>query len=497
MLAWMTARLLLLDVVGLVPSLLGPRLSALARSGWQRSLAPLLPAVTCTSQASMLTGRDPAGHGIVGNGWYFHELSEVLFWRQSHALVQAPVVWDAARAVRPDLRVAQLFWWFNMYSSADISVTPRPEYPADGRKLPGIYTQPAELRARLEQRLGGFPLFRFWGPAADISSTRWIADCSLDVLERDRPDLLLAYLPHLDYVLQTHGPAHPRAQAAAAEVDAQAGRLIDAAQAQGMAVIVVSEYGIGPVSRVVYPNRALREAGLLTALWQASVGETLDAGASRAFAVCDHQLAHVYVADPADIAPVARRLGELPGVGRVLTGPARAAAGLDHPRAGQVVLEAAPDAWFAYPYWLDDRRAPDFARTVDIHRKPGYDPAELLMDPDLMLPRLRIARRLLARRLGFRNLLDVIGLDPSGIAGSHGHVPQDAALWPLVIGGPGTQPPHDDARDLRAVHAVVLAALVGAPGESINGESINGGAVSGGSISGGAARGGPASKVAP
>jgi predicted AlkP superfamily pyrophosphatase or phosphodiesterase len=454
----MSARLLLLDVVGLVPGLVGPRLAALAASGWQRSLRPPLPAVTCSSQATMLTGELPARHGIVGNGWYFHDLSEVLFWRQSHRLLEAPVVWDTARARRPDLRVAQMFWWFNMYSSADVSVTPRPEYPADGRKIPGVYTRPAELRARLEQRLGPFPLFRFWGPLADLSSTRWITDASLDALEHDAPDLLLAYLPHLDYVLQIHGPGHPRAQVEAAAVDEQAGRLVAAAQEAGYAVLVVSEYGIGRVSRAAFPNRVLREAGLLTALWQASVGETLDAGASRAFAVCDHQVAHVYVADPADVPAVARRLGALPEVRRVLTGAGRAAAGLDHPRAGQVVLEAQPDAWFAYPYWLDDRRAPDFARTVDIHRKPGYDPAELLLDPALAAPRLRIARRLLARRLGFRNLLDVIPLDPSSIAGSHGHVPDDSALWPLAIGSPDVPPPPDGA-DLRAVHDLVLDAL--------------------------------------
>ncbi|HZJ71827.1 MAG TPA: nucleotide pyrophosphatase/phosphodiesterase family protein, partial [Planctomycetota bacterium] len=378
---------------------------------WKRALRPVFPAVTCTAQASMLTGQRPSGHGIVGNGWYFHDLSEVLFWRQSHRLVQGEVVWDAARRRRPDLRVATLFWWFNMYSSSDVAVTPRPEYPADGRKLPGIYTRPAELRGRLEQRLGPFPLFRFWGPAADLTSTEWIVGCALDVLERDRPDLALVYLPHLDYVLQTHGPGHERSREHALAVDAQAGRLLDAAAAQGMDVLVVSEYGIGRVEHVVYPNRELREAGLLTALWQASVGETLDAGASRAFAVCDHQVAHVYVADPADVAHVAGLLGELPGVARVLTGAARAEAGLDHPRAGQVVLEAAPDAWFAYPYWLDDRRAPDFARTVDIHRKPGYDPAELLLDPRLRRPKLRIAWRLAQRRLGLRSLLDVIPLD--------------------------------------------------------------------------------------
>jgi len=408
----------------------------------------------------MLTGGLARDHGIVGNGWYFHELSEVLFWRQSNHLVTGPKVWETVRARRPDLRVAKMFWWYNMYSSADVSVTPRPEYPADGRKVPGVYTHPADLRARLEQRLGPFPLFRFWGPGADLVATNWITDSCLDVLERDEPDLLLAYLPHLDYVLQQQGPNGKDVAAHAEAVDREAGRLADAAIAAGMEILVVSEYGIGAVSRPVFPNRALREAGLLTVLWQDSVGETLDAGASRAFAVCDHQMAHVYVADPADVAATAKVCERLPGVGRVLHGASRAAAGLDHPRAGELVLEAEADAWFAYPFWLDDARAPDYAPTVDIHRKPGYDPAELFFDPQLTSPKLRVMRRVLARKLGFRNLLDVIPLDPSMVAGSHGRLPESEALWPVALGTAGVAAPATDATDLRSVHDVIARTLL-------------------------------------
>jgi predicted AlkP superfamily pyrophosphatase or phosphodiesterase len=451
---------MVIDVVGLVPSLMGPRLRALAEEGFGRQLRPVLPAVTTTAQASMLTGRLPDGHGIVGNGWYFHDLSEVLFWRQSNRLVQGPKVWETVRERRSGLKVAKMFWWYNMYSSADVSVTPRPEYPADGRKIPGVYTWPHELRGRLEQDLGPFPLFRFWGPATDLSSTRWIVDSSLAVLEQERPDLLLAYLPHLDYVLQQQGPDGPDVAAHAAAVDTQAGRLVEAARAADMDVVVVSEYGVGAVDRPVFLNRVLRQEGWLTALWQDSVGETLDAGASRAFAVCDHQLAHVYVADPADVSAVAARLRDVEGVGRVFVGPDRQAAGLDHPRAGQVVLEADARSWFAYPYWLDDARAPDFAPTVDIHRKPGYDPAELFLDPALRAPKLRIARRLLSKALGFRTLLDVIPLDPSPVAGSHGRLPEDRALWPVLLGSSGVAEPQGDDLDLRVVHDLIRDLLL-------------------------------------
>ncbi|MCB9899168.1 MAG: alkaline phosphatase family protein [Planctomycetes bacterium] len=457
----MVRRLLVIDIVGLVPALIGPRVRALVeRGGWQRALDPVLPAVTCSAQASMLTGRLPSDHGIVGNGWYFRDLAEVLFWRQSHALVQAETVWTTARRERPDLRVAQMFWWFNMYAPVDVAVTPRPEYPADGRKIPGVYTTPHALRAKLEAELGPFPLFRFWGPAADISSTRWIADACLAVLRDERPDLMLAYLPHLDYVLQQQGPRGKDVAAHAAQVDAEAGRLIDAAHSADMQVLVVSEYGIGETSRAVHPNRALREAGLLTALWQDSVGETLDAGASRAFCVCDHQLAHVHVADPADVPRVRTLLGDLPGVARVLEGPSRAAAGLDHPRAGDLVLEAEPDAWFAYPYWTDDARAPDFARTVDIHRKPGYDPCELFLDPGLAAPKLKIAGTLLRKKLGFRTLLSVVPLDASLVRGSHGHRPRDGALRPVLIGSAGIPAPDGDVLAQTAVRDVMLSGLL-------------------------------------
>ncbi len=460
----MPARLMVIDVVGLVPSLMGPRLRRLAERGWQQSLRPVFPAVTCTAQASMLTGLRPDGHGIVGNGWYFRDLSEVWLWRQSNHLVQGRKVWETAQRKRPDLRVAKMFWWFNMYSSADMAVTPRPEYPADGRKIPGVYTHPHALRGRLEEKLGPSPLFHFWGPAADIRSTRWIVDASLDVLEHDRPDLLLAYLPHLDYVLQREGPDHPSVAGHAAQVDAEAGRLIDAAEAAGMEVLVVSEYGIGRISRPVFPNRVLREDGLLSVLWQDSVGETLDAGASRAFALCDHQVAHVYVADGQDVPRVAALMGELPGVRRVLVGDGRGDEGLTHSRAGEVVLEAEPDAWFAYPYWLDDERAPDFARTVDIHRKPGYDPVELFLDPALKFPRLAIARRLLQRKLGLRTLMDVISLDAGLVTGSHGHVPDDTGLWPLAIGSPGVMPPPGAQPSLTSVHDMILNTLTEADG---------------------------------
>lgn len=429
--------LILLDVVGLTPRLVGahtPNLAALAERGCLAPLECPFPAVTLTSQAGILTGRPPSEHGIVGNGWYWKELGEVLFWRQPHAQLEAEDIPTTLRRERSGFTVAKLFWWFNMYAPVDWAVTPRPMYPADGRKIPDVHTHPQELRHDLQQRFGTFPLFHFWGPLADIRSTRWIADASLYLIAKHEPRLSLVYLPHLDYAFQRHGPGDPRSLRALQEVDQVVAEFAAMARSLSLRMAVVSEYGITPVSRPVHPNRALREAGLLAVREELGT-ERLDPGASRAFAVADHQVAHVYVPDPADRPAVTELLQALEGVEQVLQGASLQEAGLAHERAGDLVLVAADGAWFTYYFWLDDARAPDYARTVDIHRKPGFDPAELVLDPHLRFPRLRVARRLAARRLGFRNLLDVIGLDPSVIRGSHGRRPEDPGDGPVLITG--------------------------------------------------------------
>ncbi len=425
---------LVLDVVGLSPALLAhaPNLKALAAAGGLRPLATVLPAVTTTVQSTFVTGLLPRDHGIVGNGWYFRDLAEVWLWRQSNRLVEGERLWETAKRRDPSFTCAKLFWWYNMYATADFTVTPRPMYPADGRKLPDIYTQPAGLRDELQREFGQFPLFRFWGPTADIESTRWIARSAVRVFERERPTLTLVYLPHLDYSLQRLGPAHPSIATEVAAVDALCGELIEAARRAGAAVVVLSEYGITEVSRPVHVNRALRRAGWLTV--REELGrEQLDAGASQAFAVADHQVAHVYVARPELVPEVAALLRELPGVERVLDAEGKRAAGLDHPRSGELVAISDAQSWFTYYHFLDDERAPDYARTVDIHRKPGYDPAELFVDPRLKAAKLRIGLRLAQKMLGMRYLMDVIPLDATLVRGSHGRPTDRAEDGPLFI----------------------------------------------------------------
>ncbi|MEW6741576.1 MAG: nucleotide pyrophosphatase/phosphodiesterase family protein [Planctomycetota bacterium] len=427
--------LVVIDAVGLTPSLLGeatPRLSELAGRGTLVPLTPVLPAVTCTAQATLLTGLWPRDHGVVANGWYYRDLAQVWFWRQANQLVGGRKLYEELREHDPSFRAAKLFWWFNMYAAVDYAVTPRPAYPADGRKIPDLYAEPPELRRELLERLGAFPLFKFWGPAAGIEATCWIVGASLHVLERYRPDLALVYLPHLDYNLQRLGPGDARLASDLRALDAEIGRLLDASAALGADVVVLSEYGMERVSLPLAINRALREAGYLRVHRQVD-GEHLDAGASRAFAVVDHQVAHIYVRDPCDLERVKTLVAGLEGVERVLDERGKREHGLDHARSGELVAVAEAGAWFSYYYWLEESAAPDYARTVDIHRKPGYDPAELFLDPRIRLPRVKIASKLVLKGLGMRTLMDVIPLDATLVKGSHGRLPSRPEEGPLFL----------------------------------------------------------------
>ena len=449
-------RTLVLNVVGLTPELLGdhtPALSALAKAGAVRALSTVLPAVTCSVQSTFTTGLPPSSHGCVGNGWYYRDTAEIALWRQSNHLVTGEKIWDAGKRRDSAFTCAKLFWWFNMYATADFAVTPRPMYPADGRKLPDLHTHPAALRDELQGMLGQFPLFEFWGPRAGINASKWITACAIDVWRRQKPTLAMVYLPHLDYDLQRQGPNGPGIPAALAAVDALCGDLIEFAKADNARVLVMSEYGITPVDGAVHINRVLRDAGLL-AIRIEQGRERLDAGASRAFAVADHQVAHVYVRD-VPLGEVKALLEGVPGIERVLDLDGKQAAGLDHPRSGELVAISAADKWFTYYYWLDDDRAPDFARTVDIHRKPGYDPVELFVDPALPAPTATVAWKLLQRKLGFRTLLDVISLDASLVKGSHGRL-TDSQHGPLVI----SSEPELLARSSGPVAATAIKQLV-------------------------------------
>jgi hypothetical protein len=277
--------------------------------------------------------------------------------------------------------------WFPLHSKgsgADFICTPAPVHNADGSESPWCFTRPESLYDELTPKYGHFPLHHFWGPLADIQSSKWIVETAVVTAEKYKPNFFYIYLPHLDYAAQKSGPDSKAAKQALADLDAEIGKLIagfEKAYNEQPLWLAASEYVVTSVSSVVFPNQILREAGLLK-VSDSEEGENLDFAASKAWAMVDHQLAHIYVqdSDPKVVKRVARLFTKRPGVAEVLTGEGLAKYKIDHPRSGDVVLISEPNSWQAYYWWFDDAKAPPYARTVDIHRKPGYDPVELFLD---------------------------------------------------------------------------------------------------------------------
>lgn len=447
-------RLAVINLVGLSKSLLGPNMPGLtkfAEKNGQQCYKPAFPAVTCTAQSSIVTGTSPGKHGVVANGWYDRENAEVRFWKQSNHIVRGEKLWDKLRREIPGFTCAKLFWWYNMHSTADFSITPRPLYPADGRKVFDVHTQPMGMREELKNDLGEFPFPAFWGPMAGIASSEWIAASAKWVEKKHSPTLNLVYLPHLDYPLQKDGPLAANIPEECRKIDKVATDLIDFYEARGIKVLVLSEYGISPVTRTIHLNRLFREKGWIQIKDELGL-ETLDCGASKAFAIADHQVAHVYVNDPAIRWEVRKLLGNTPGIDEVREVTDDWPEGVATERSGDFIAVAAADAWFTYYFWNDDALAPDYARTIDIHRKPGYDPCELFVDPAIKYPKLRIGKFLLKKKLGMRGLLDVIPLDASLVKGSHGRDNVAADERPMLLGS------NFPVRTAEDVHRAILDA---------------------------------------
>ena len=429
-------RTAILNVVGLTPRLIGehtPKIRAFMERNRSALIEPVLPAVTCTAQATYVTGKLPGEHGAVANGWYDRNYAEHRFWKQPEQLVQGEKLWDMLRKQDPEFTCAKVFWWYNMYSRADYTITPRPLYLSDGSKVFDVHTQPMGMRDRLKRDLGPFPFMNFWGPASGIESSKWIAASAKWIEEKHWPTLSLVYLPHLDYNLQRVGLQMDLIRDDLKLIDDVVGDLISFYEKRQIKIVLLSEYGITDVDRPVHLNRVFREKGWLSIKDEVGL-ETLDLGSSRAFAIADHQLAHVYVNDPTILEEVRTVLAATPGVQQVLGKVEKHYAGLNHARSGDLIAIADARSWFTYYYWQDDAKAPDFARCVDIHRKCGYDPVELFLDPALKFPKLKLGLTLAKKKLGFRYLMDVIPLDAPLVKGSHGRVPEDSQDWPLLIG---------------------------------------------------------------
>ena len=428
-------KTVVIDIVALSTSVIGEHTPFLKKYLSEHHLTyiePVFPAVTTTAQSCYVTGKFPDTHGIVGNGWYDRDDSEVKFWKQSNKLVKAEKIWEAAKKQNSSFTCSKMFWWYNMYSSADFSVTPRPQYHADGVKAPDCYSQPADLRDKLQAALGTFPLFSFWGPNANIKSSKWIADASIWVDKAENPTLSLIYLPHLDYCLQKFGVDFSKISKELGEIDKLVEELVTHYQSQGTKIILLSEYGINDVNQPIHINRILRENGLISVRVEQGL-ELLDTGISKAFATADHQIAHIYFNDLSEKERVKTILENTEGIALVLDEEGKKEHHLNHERSGDLVIMAETNAWFTYYHWLDDAKAPDFARLVDIHKKTGYDPVEMFMNPKNPLIKLRAAYKLARKLLGFRYLMDVIPLDATLVKGSHGGIQAGKQFYPVLI----------------------------------------------------------------
>ena len=438
-------RTAVLNIVGLTPRHIGPDTPFIRRFLAREEnrlihITPQLPAVTSSMQATYLTGKPAGGHGIVANMWYDRAYAEHRCWKQSNHLVEGRKLWEHIRdEYDPAFTCAKVFWWNNMYSTADYQITPRPIYCADGKKVFDIQTSPMDLRKKIKRKLGAFPFPAFWGPAAGIASSEWIAKSAKWFEDHFSPGLNLVYLPHLDYNLQRLGPDSPQIALDLSAIDAVVEDLVTYLEKRGVQVVLLSEYGITQVDRPIHLNRLFRERGWIS--WRDELKrEMIDLGNCKAFAIPDHQVAHVYVNDPTLLDEVAEMVRKIEGVTAVYTREEQEALGLRHERSGDLIVVSDERSWFTYYYWKSDRKAPDFARCVDIHRKPGYDPVELFINPKFWFPKLKVAFRLAKKMLGFRMLMDLIPLDAGLVKGSHGCIPSDPADHPVLIGAfPGVE----------------------------------------------------------
>lgn len=427
-----------------------PNLRALAQRGGLYPVREPFPSLTSTSHATLLYGSLPSSHGMIGNCIYSRELAKLFNWNRSSHLISGTPLWEAARAREPKLRTASLFMRQCADSSCDVRVIERPVYWVSGRKQFEFFAETRALHDELVDKLGSFPFQRFWGPLAGIASSEWIIGAALHIMERQDPELLLVYPPFLDYDGARFGPDAPQTKAALRAMDAALKPLLAAAQSQARDVLIVSDYGYETVNQPVYLNRELRRAGFVS-IEDAENGERLDFGTSRAFAVCDNQVAHVYVRRSEDIAAVRRVLEATSGVKEVLDRAAQAPLGIDHPRSGELIAVSTPQAFFSYPYWLDEKKAPDFADCIAIFDKVGTDTCELFLKPGLR-GKLHLAKRVAQLGAQLKVPYNIIDTDDNNVRGARRIARDDpqrgaAAIssWDLGCEGPV---PMEDLKDL-------------------------------------------------
>ncbi len=376
------------NIVGLSPELLNklirmPGFSKLMEIGQKTDLEPVFPCLTLPGQASFSTGTYPSGHGIIANGFFDRDRFEVGFWEQYRSLVQAEPVWECIKRENPGLKTALLFCQNTLYGNADFIITPKPMHTDEGL-VQWCYSKPAGLYESISRDIGRpFNLMDYWGPFASPNASQWIMEAAIRLVETDQPDFMVTYIPHLDYSCQKFGPDDPKVDEDLVVIDRLMAEFTLTLEKKGIhdhsTICIFSEYSLSPVTGAVLLNMALRKAGFLE-VREIQNREYLDFELSRAFAMVDHQVAHIYVRDKNDIEPVKTLIQKLDGVDLVLAEEGKKEFKIDHERSGELIAISEPDKWFAYYWWDIPEKAPDFASHIDIHRKPGYDPLELFMD---------------------------------------------------------------------------------------------------------------------
>lgn len=380
----MKKKLLVLNVVGLTKSSIKscslPNISRILSSVPVLSMNTSFPAVTCSVQATLTSGYPPSEHGIVSNGIYDRQTHQVSFWEQYSSLVERPRIWDLMKQHDPRLKVAVLFWQNSLYANADIIVTPKPIH-LDNQMIMWCYSKPVGFYEEIAEKQGEFDLKSYWGPLSSIKSSQWIAGAAIHTIVRHKPDLVLVYLPHLDYSAQKNGPESEEFRKSTLELDGMIGDILAALEennAKEYEIALVSEYGFNTVNHSVSPNLLLRQSGLLS-VRKIKEKEYIDYEHSKAFAMADHQVTHLFI-KPGYEDDVKSGMRNHEGIAQTLDRKMQKSLKIDHARSGELILCSQKHSWFNYHWWEEEKFAPDFTFNVDIHRKPGYDPLELFMD---------------------------------------------------------------------------------------------------------------------
>jgi len=404
-------KIIVLDIPGLVGSNIDKNetknISKIIKNN-HSVLNPTFPAVTCSAQSSILTGTYPSEHGIIANGYYDKTYKEIHFWDQPSKLVKKPQIWDILKEKNSKIKTAVLFWQNTLFAKSDTVITPKPIH-LENNFVMWCYSKPENFYEEISKEIGEFDLKWYWGPFASIESSKWIINATKITIKNHNPDLLLTYIPHLDYAGQKYGPESIEFQNSLSEVDELIGNLIDFLQSEKLEyeIIILSEYGFNQVNNSISPNIILND-NLLLQTRNIGGKEYIDFELSKAFAMCDHQIAHIFIKPGFE--ETVTKIFEKQPIGKILNKKMQKELHIDNERSGDIILMSEKNSWFNYHWWTDEKFAPDFTFSVDIHRKPGFDPLELFFD-------MKTKK---------------ISHDTSLIHGSHGIIDNEISKLPII-----------------------------------------------------------------